>query len=102
MDIGIVGYGAYVPRFRISVEEIAKVWGANADNFRKGLLIEEKSVPDSDEDTITISVEAGRNALLRAGIDPRKIGALYIGSESHPYVVKPSGRVVAEALGMGT
>ncbi len=102
MDIGIVGYGAYVPRLRISVEEIAKVWGTNAENFRKGLIVDEKSVPESDEDTVTIGVEAGRNALLRAAINPKKIGALYIGSESHPYVVKPSGTVVAEALGLGT
>jgi hydroxymethylglutaryl-CoA synthase len=35
----------------------------------------------------------------RAGIDPARIGAIYVGSESHPYAVKPSGTVVAEALG---
>ena len=33
------------------------------------------------------------------GINPQTIGALYIGSESHPYAVKPSGTVVAEAIG---
>ncbi len=86
---------------RISVEEIAKVWGQDAASFKSGLVVNEKSVPDQDEDTITISVEAGRNALLRAGIDPKDIGALFIGSESHPYAVKPSGTVVAEALGLG-
>lgn len=102
MEIGIVGYGAYVPRFRISVEEIARVWGEDPQNIKKGLLVEEKSVPDKDEDTVTISVEAGKNALARAGIDRKKIGALYIGSESHPYAVKPSGTVVAEALSLGT
>lgn len=96
---GIVGYGAYIPRNRIKVEEIAKVWGADAPSYKKGLMLEEKSVPSPDQDTITMSVEASRNALRRAGIDPALIGAVYIGSESHPYAVKPSGTVVAEALG---
>lgn len=97
--IGIVGYGAYIPRYRIKVEEIAKVWGADAPSYKKGLMLREKSVPAPDQDTITISVEAARNALLRAGIDPRKIGAVYVGSESHPYAVKPTGTAVAEAIG---
>lgn len=96
---GIVGYGAYIPRNRIKVEEIAKVWGADAPSYKKGLMLEEKSVPAPDQDTITMSVEASRHALRRAKIDPRKIGAVYIGSESHPYAVKPSGTVLAEALG---
>jgi hydroxymethylglutaryl-CoA synthase len=96
---GIVGYGAYAPKYRIKVEEIAKVWGADAPSYKRGLRLEEKSVPAPDQDVITMSVEASRNALKRAGIDPRKIGAVYIGSESHPYAVKPSGTVVAEAIG---
>ena len=99
MQTGIVGYGAYIPRFRIKVEEISKVWNTDANSIKDGLLVEEKSVPDEDEDTITISVQASRNALARAGIDGSKIGAVYIGSESHPYAVKPSGTVVAEAIG---
>jgi len=96
---GIVGYGAYIPRNRIKVEEIAKVWGADAPSYKKGLMLEEKSVPAPDQDTITMSVEASKNALKRAKVDPVDIGAVYIGSESHPYAVKPSGTVVAEALG---
>ncbi len=98
---GIVGYGAFIPRNRIKTEVIAHQWGKDPAVIRRGLLLEEKSVPGLDEDTITISVEAGRAALERAGIDPRLVGALYIGSESHPYAVKPSGTVVAEALGIG-
>jgi hydroxymethylglutaryl-CoA synthase len=98
---GIVGYGAFIPRSRITAEEIARQWGKDPETIKRGLLLKEKSVPGLDEDTITISVAAGRAALDRAGIDPQKVGALYIGSESHPYAVKPSGTVVAEALGMG-
>jgi hydroxymethylglutaryl-CoA synthase len=99
MSVGIVSYGAYIPRYRIRVEEIAKVWGANANSIIDGLMVYEKSVPDIDEDTITIAVEAARHAINRADIDPEKIGAVYTGSESHPYAVKPSSTVVAEAIG---
>ena len=97
--VGIIGYGAYIPRNRIKVEEIAKVWGADAPSYKKGLMLEEKSVPSPDQDTITMSVEAAKSALRRARINPKEIGAVYIGSESHPYVVKPSGTVLAEAIG---
>ncbi|MDZ7261516.1 MAG: hydroxymethylglutaryl-CoA synthase [candidate division KSB1 bacterium] len=97
--VGIVGYGAYIPRYRIKVEEIAKIWGTDALSYKKGLMLEEKSVPAPDQDTITMSVEAAKNALKRAEIDPKAIGAVYVGSESHPYAVKPSGTVVAEAIG---
>ena len=98
MDVGIVGYGVYIPRYRIRVEEIAKVWGEDPEQIKQGLLVEEKSVPASDEDTATISVEAARNALCMAGINPQDIGAVYVGSESHPYVVKPTATIVAEAI----
>ncbi len=98
--VGIVGYGSYMPCFRIKAEEIAKQWGMDPEAIKKGLLLQEKTVPSPDEDTITISVEATRNALKRAGIEPSKIGAVYVGSESHPYAVKPSGTVVAEVFGI--
>lgn len=98
-EVGIVGYGAYVPKHRIKVEEIAKVWGTDAESYKRGLMLKEKSVPAPDEDTITMSVEATRNALRRCQIDPKAIGAVYVGSESHPYAVKPSGTTLAEAVG---
>jgi hydroxymethylglutaryl-CoA synthase len=99
MKVGIVGYGAYIPRRRIRLGEIAKVWGADAASYERGLELHEKSVPARDEDTITMSVTAARRALVRAGINAEEIGAIYVGSESHPYAVKPSGTVVAEAIG---
>jgi len=98
---GIVGYGACVPRHRITTEEIARQWGKVPETIKRGLMLEEKSVPAPDEDTITISVTAARDAILRAGIEPAQIGAVYIGSESHPYAVKPSGTVLIDALGIG-
>lgn len=98
MTLGISAYGAYVPRYRIKVEEIARVWGDDADDLKNSLMITEKSVPDIDEDTATIAVEAARNAVKR-GADPKKIGAIYVGSESHPYAVKPTATIVGAAIG---
>ncbi|MFP4545267.1 MAG: hydroxymethylglutaryl-CoA synthase [Methanomassiliicoccales archaeon] len=98
MDIGIVSYGAYVPRYRITPQEIGGVWGADGEAMSRGLLIFSKSVPSPDEDVITISVESARNMMKRTSIDPQGIGAIYVGSESHPYAVKPTGTIVAEAL----
>ncbi|MEM2908015.1 MAG: hydroxymethylglutaryl-CoA synthase [Candidatus Hadarchaeales archaeon] len=99
MDVGIVGYGVYIPRYRLKLEDIAKVWGADAGKIKQGLLVDEKSVPGPDEDTVTIAVEAARNAVRHARIDPQDIGAIYVGSESHPYAVKPTATIVAEAIG---
>jgi hydroxymethylglutaryl-CoA synthase len=95
---GIVGYGAYIPTYRIKVEEIAKVWGDDPNAISKGLIVNEKSVPGPDEDTATIAVEASRSALKRSGINPKDIGAIYVGSESHPYAVKPTATIVSEAI----
>ena len=98
-DIGIVSYGGSIPQTRITVEEIANVWGKDGSRISKGLRINEKSVPLMDQDTATISVEAARAALKRSSINPQDIGAIYIGSESHPYAVKPTGTIVGEAIG---
>lgn len=96
---GIVRWGSYIPKYRIKVEDVANAHGVNSNQIKTGLKITEKSVPGIDEDTVTIAVEAARNALVK--FDSKKIGAIYIGSESHPYAVKPTGTIVASAIGMG-
>ena len=98
---GIVGWGAYIPKYRITAEEIALVQHADAKAIKAGLGLTEKSVPGKDEDTATISVAAARNALARAEINKKEIGSVYVGSESHPYAVKPTASIVGEALDIG-
>jgi hydroxymethylglutaryl-CoA synthase len=93
--VGITGYGAYVPRYRLPAKEVARIW----TDGQGGLPIVEKSVPGPDEDVATMSIEAARNALLRAQIRPDQLRAVWVGSESHPYAVKPTSTIVAEAIG---
>lgn len=94
--VGIMGYGAYVPRYRLPAVEVARVWAGGKTG---GLPVKEKAVAGLDEDVITMSIEAARNALRRAQIDAQLLRAVWVGSESHPYAVKPSGTIVAEAIG---
>lgn len=94
--VGIIGYGAYVPRYRIPAREIARVWSGGKTS---GLPVKEKAVPGLDEDVITMSIEAARNAMKRAQIEPSQLRAIWVGSESHPYAVKPTSTVVGEAIG---
>ena len=80
---GIVGYGVYTSRFRIKEDNI------------------QRSVPFTDEDSITAAVEAGKLALVHSGIDSSQIGKIYVGSESNPYAVKPIASKVAQVLRLG-
>ena len=93
--VGIIGYGAYVPRYRLPAAEVSRIWKGG----KEAGPVKEKSVPGVDEDVITMSIEASRNALKRAHIDPQELRAVWVGSESHPYAVKPSSTIVAEAIG---
>lgn len=94
-QVGIIGYGAYVPRYRLPGTEVSRVWTGSPG----GSPIKEKAVAGLDEDVITMSIEAARNAVARAGIDPQLIRAVWVGSESHPYAVKPTSTIVAESIG---
>lgn len=99
--IGIVSYGTYIPRFRIKPSQIALTWGKEIAEIEKSLGVFEKAVASVDEDAITLSIEAAKRALDNGGVDPTLIGGITIGSESHPYAVKPSSTTVAEIIGMG-
>ena len=93
-QVGIYGYGAYVPRYLIENSVIASVWG------KLSMPIKSKSFPSIDEDSLTIAYEAARIAIESSNAPRGKIRAIYVGSESKPYAVKPSGTVLVDALGL--
>ncbi len=97
-EVGIKGYAGYVPRYRITPKEIGDVWGKDGESMGKGLRIESKSVPSPDEDVVTISTQSAKWAMQRADVDSQDIEAIYVGSESHPYAVKPTATIVAASL----
>ena len=93
--VGIVGYGSYIPRYRLPGAEIARVWAGGG----AASPVREKAVAGLDEDVVTMAIEAARNAIACAEVDPGQIRAVWVGSESHPYAVKPTSTIVAESIG---
>ena len=88
---GIASYGAYIPYFRLSREEIAKAWGGSGG---KG----ERAVASYDEDSLTMAVAAARDCLK--GIDRGTVGGLYFASTTPPYKEKQSAAFIAAVLGL--
>ena len=86
--VGIESYGAYVPVYRLNREILNQVWGGGG----KG----EKAVANSDEDSLTMGVEAARDCLK--GIEKNSIDALYFASTSFPFKEKQSASIMAAAL----
>lgn len=97
-EVGIRGYGGYVPKYRIIPEKIGEVWGKDGESRGKGLRIQSKSVPSPDEDVVTIATQAARWAIDRTDLTGEELEAIYVGSESHPYAVKPTATIVGAAL----
>lgn len=97
MKTAIHAFGRYVPNNRIKAAVIAAHWKRGTEQA-DGLGIVEKAVAARDEDAFTIAWEAAKQALETGAIDPKSIGAIFVGSESHPYAVKPTSGMLVSAL----
>jgi len=86
---GILSYGAYIPVWRISRDEIAKSIGSAS-------LGGERAVAAWDEDSLTMGVEAGFDCL--SGVDPGEIDSLYFATVSSPFKEKQAASLMASAL----
>ena len=99
--VGIVSYGTYIPQYRIKLADIALAWKKDPKEIINSLGIEEKSVPGTDEDAVSIAISAASDCLTAFNGKPSAIEALFVGSESHPYAVNPTSTIVGELLGVG-
>jgi len=93
-ESGILGYGAYIPKYIVEGEEIARVWGNSKSPIKS------KRVPGLDEDTLTMAYEASNIAISSSGVNPENIQSILLGSESKTYAVKPTGTILSEILGI--
>lgn len=99
--VGITAYGGYVPRLRLQRKAAAS---ANAW-YNPGLMGQakgERAMANWDEDSVTMSVEAARDAL--PGSDPfaarKHIDAIFFASTTMPFADRQNAGIVAAALSL--
>ena len=95
-DVGILGFGAYVPITRLQRSAIHAANGWFAPGL-KGLAKGEKAVSSWDEDTITMAVEAARD--LYADAD-RAASSITLASTTHVFADRQNAGVKKEALNL--
>src|SRR5690242_14900982 len=93
--VGIVAYGAYVPRLRLNRQAVydANKWFAGG---LRGLAKGERSMANWDEDSITMAVEASRDCLTSH--KPEDIRNIYFASTTHPFKDRQNAGVIGTAL----
>jgi hydroxymethylglutaryl-CoA synthase len=87
-EVGVAGWGAYIPRRRMSRSLAAAAWGGTAAPG-------ERAVAGADEDSLTMAVAAAQNAL---GGDTNGVDAVFFASTSSPYQEKQAAATIAKVL----
>ena len=89
---GIVAYGVHIPRYRLSRKTISQAIGW----LNPASLPGEKAVANYDEDSLTMSVAAGRNCLH--AVEGGKIDGMYFATTTAPYQERESAAIIATVL----
>lgn len=93
--VGVVAYGGYVPRLRLSRAAAVEANGWFNPALR-GLAMGRRSMCGWDEDSLTMAVEAARDALR--GDRPADLAALRIASTTLPFADRQNAAIAAAAL----
>jgi hydroxymethylglutaryl-CoA synthase len=105
--VGIDAIAVHVPRLYV---DLSGEWanaraaafadgdvGQLVGKVKKGVGVEHMAVPDAHEDSATLAANAAVKAIINAGIDPRQIGYVAVGTET---TVDQSKSIAAYVLGM--
>ena len=101
-DVGILGYGLYIPQTFMTAAEIAAAtegrWTEAA--VREKLGIAKKSIPGPGDGTQEMAARAALDALARTGVDPMEIDlVLCMGEEWKEYPLTTSAIHIQERIG---
>ena len=98
LPIGIDDMAFYAPKLYMDISALAKKRNIPAEKLSQGLGLHKMAICDVHEDAATMAAEAVAELIERNHLDPRRIGRIYLGTESALDMAKPTGTYAVEML----
>ena len=98
IKVGIDSISYYVPSLYVDIEELATARDIPSEKLVNGLGLKKMATPDYDEDSASIAANSLYRLIKENNIDPKKVGRVYLGTESGVDASKPTSSYVVEIL----
>lgn len=98
VSIGIDDMAAYIPHLYFPIADLAQARDLEYAKLNKGLGLEAMSITDAHEDAATMAANAVLELILKNKIDPKRIGRIYLGTESALDGAKPTATYTLDML----
>ena len=96
--VGIDDMALYIPSIYLPIKTLADTRNIEVAKLEKGLGLHSMAIPDVHEDSATMAANAVIEIIDKNKLDPRKIGRLYLGTESALDGAKPTATYVLDML----
>jgi beta-ketoacyl ACP synthase len=95
----LLGLGVYRPERVVTNDEICELIDSNDEWIQSRSGIRNRRFAAEDENVVTMSIAAGREAIAASGIAPEQIGCVIVATSTYLLLTPPAAAVVADALG---
>jgi 3-oxoacyl-[acyl-carrier-protein] synthase-3 len=98
-NAALTGWGHYAPSNVVTNDDLAQTVDTSDEWIQSRSGIKERRFAEAHEHTSTMSVEASRMALERAGIEGRDLDLILVATSSPDYLTPPVSSQVQDLLG---
>jgi len=95
----ITGWGMYVPKNVLTNHDLEKMMDTNDEWIVTRTGIRERHIVSEGETTVTMSLEASKKALDKAGISAEDLDLILLASSTPDYLIPPASSMIQDELG---
>src|SRR6266849_4703607 len=95
----IIGVGAYAPKRILTNEELERMIETSDEWIVQRTGIRERRIADESEATSDLALKAAQQALERAGVEPREIDLIVVGTTTGDMAFPTTANIVQHQLG---